>query len=72
MLPLQEARNNREANEWSSMVLSGGFMMSAILPLVIGVVYDGTGTHFATKIIFVILFILMFISIVFLQRAKRV
>ena len=72
MLPLQEARNNREANEWSSMVLSGGFMMSAILPLVIGAVYDITGTHFATKIIFVALFVLMFISIVFMQRAKRV
>ena len=72
MLPLQEARNNREANEWSSMVLSGGFMMSAILPLVIGFVYDGTGSHFTTKIIFVVLFVLMYISIVFLQRAKRV
>ena len=72
MLPLQEARNNHEANEWSSMVLSGGFMMSAILPLVIGFVYDGTGSHFTTKIIFVVLFVLMYISIVFLQRAKRV
>lgn len=72
MLPLQEARNNREANEWSSMVLSGGFMLSAILPLVIGFVYDANGTHYATKIIFVILFILMSISIVFLKRAKRV
>ena len=72
MLPLQEARNNREANEWSSMVLSGGFMMAAILPLVIGFVYDGTGSHFATKIIFVVIFVLMYISIVFLQRAKHV
>lgn len=72
MLPLQEAINSREANEWSSMVLSGGFMMAAILPLVIGAVYDVTGTHFTTKIIFVALFGLMFISIVFLQRAKRV
>ena len=72
MLPLQEAQNNREGNEWSSMVLSGGFMISAVLPLLIGVVYDVSATHFATKIIFVVLFILMFISIVFMQRAKRV
>lgn len=71
MLPLAESRNNREANEWSSMVLSGGFMMSAILPLVIGMVYDVTNTHFATKIIFVILFILMWISIVFLKRSQK-
>ncbi len=72
MLPLHEARNNRESNEWSSMVLSGGFMISAVLPLLIGVVYDVSATHFATKFIFVILFILMFISIIFMQRAKRV
>ena len=71
MLPLQEARNNHEANTWSSMVLSGGFMLSAILPLVIGMVYDATNSHYATKVIFVILFILMWISIVFLKRAKK-
>ena len=71
MLPLQEARNNREANTWSSMVLSGGFMLSAILPLIIGMVYDATNSHYATKVIFVILFILMWISIVFLKRAKK-
>lgn len=71
MLPLDEARNNREANEWSSMVLSGGFMMSAILPLVIGIVFDASGSHDYTKIIFVGLFILMFLSIVLMQREKR-
>ena len=71
MLPLQEARNNHEANTWSSMVLSGGFMLSAVIPLVIGMVYDATNTHFATKIIFVILFIFMWISIEFLKRAKK-
>ena len=71
MLPLQEARNNHEANTWSSMVLSGGFMLSAVIPLVIGMVYDATNTHFATKIIFVILFIFMWISIEFLKRTKK-
>lgn len=71
LLPLDEARNNREANEWSSMVLSGGFMMSAIVPLVIGVVYDGTMTHFYTKVIFVALFIFMTLSIILLQRNQR-
>ena len=47
-------------------------MISAVLPLLIGIVYDVSATHFATKFIFVVLFILMFISIVFMQRAKRV
>lgn len=45
LLPLDDARNDEEANTWSSMVMSGGFMMSAIIPLVIGVLYDVTGTH---------------------------
>ena len=71
MLPLDEARNNREANEWSSMVLSGGFMMSAILPLLIGVVFDATGTHEMTKIIIVAFFILMTGSILLMQHNKR-
>ena len=71
MLPLDEAKNNQEANEWSSMVLSGGFMMSAILPLVIGYVFDITGEHFMTKIIFIILFVLMSISIFVMQKMKK-
>lgn len=71
LLPLDEAKNNREANEWSSMVLSGGFMMSAIIPLVIGVVYDNLGAHFYTKVIFAALFILMAVSIYWLQQNKR-
>jgi MFS transporter, CP family, cyanate transporter len=73
LLPLQEAENHTEANEWSSMVLAGGFMMSAILPLFIGVLYDLTNSHVYTKSLFVLLFILMGITIVFYQRmSKRV
>lgn len=71
LLPLDEAMNNREANEWSSMVLSGGFMMSAIIPLIIGVVYDRFGSHFYTKVIFAALFILMAVSIYWLQQNRR-
>lgn len=71
MLPLDEAKNNREANEWSSMVLSGGFMMSAIVPLIIGYVYDLTGTHFITKWIIVVLFALMSLSIFVMQKQKK-
>lgn len=71
LLPLDEAKNNREANEWSSMVLSGGFMMSAIIPLLIGVVYDELASHIYTKGIFVGLFILLALSIYALQRNKR-
>lgn len=71
MLPLDEARNNEEASSWSSMVLSGGFMMSAIVPLLIGAVYDMTGTHYVSKWIFISLFLLMFLAVFMVQVNKR-
>ncbi|QDQ02791.1 MFS transporter [Lysinibacillus fusiformis] len=55
LLPLDEARNHIEANSWSSMVLSGGFMMSSIIPIVIGYCYDVTGNHTFTYVIFIAL-----------------
>lgn len=71
MLPLDEAKNNEEASSWSSMVLSGGFMMSAIVPLLIGAVYDVTGTHYVSKWIFIALFLLMFLTVFMVQVNKR-
>jgi len=55
LLPLDEARNHSEANSWSSMVLSGGFMMSAVIPTIIGYCYDVTGNHAYTYAIFLAL-----------------
>ncbi|WP_332645771.1 MFS transporter [Lysinibacillus sp. 54212] len=71
MLPLDEAKNNAEAGSWSSMVLSGGFMMSAIVPLLIGFVYDETGSHAYSKGIIIGLFIAMFVAVYLLQQQKR-
>lgn len=71
MLPLDEAKNNEEASSWSSMVLSGGFMMSAIVPLLIGAAYDMTGTHIVSKWIFITLFLLMFLAVYMVQVNKR-
>lgn len=73
MMPLDEARNEAEANSFSSMVLSGGFMMSAIVPLLIGVVYDLAGTHLVSKWILVVICIAMFLTIiVYAKQARRV
>lgn len=57
LLPLDEAQNDQEANSWSSMVLSGGFMLSAIIPIMIGVGYDITGNHMWTYVIFLVLMV---------------
>lgn len=71
LLPLQEAKNDTEANSFSSMVLSGGFMMSAIVPLLIGIVYDAAGTHFISKWLLVVLCVIMFGSIMMYETNKR-
>lgn len=71
LLPLQEAQNDTEANAFSSMVLSGGFMMSAIVPFLIGLAYDMTGTHIVSKWVLVALCVLMFLSIVMYESNKR-
>ncbi len=55
LLPLDEARNDEEANSWSSMVLSGGFMISSMIPILIGYCYDKTGNHTFTYMIFILL-----------------
>ncbi|MCL1698185.1 CynX/NimT family MFS transporter [Lysinibacillus sp. BPa_S21] len=55
LLPLDEARNDEEANSWSSMVLSGGFMISSVIPILIGYCYDKTGNHTFTYMIFILL-----------------
>ncbi|KOS68465.1 transporter [Lysinibacillus contaminans] len=70
LLPLDEATNNMEANSWSSMVLSGGFMISAILPLLIGVLYDKTANHNITYAIFII-FMIGIIGITLLLRKNK-
>lgn len=69
LLPLDDARNDEEANTWSSMVMSGGFMMSAIIPLVIGVLYDMTGTHTTSVWMMVIQIVLLF-ALVPLMKQK--
>ncbi|OCS90794.1 CynX/NimT family MFS transporter [Caryophanon latum] len=69
LLPLDEARDDEEANTWSSMVMSGGFMMSAMIPLVIGVLYDVTGTH-TTSIWMIVLQIVLLFALVPSMKQK--
>lgn len=71
MMPLQESQNEAEAHSFSSMVFSGGFMMSAIVPLLIGFVYDFTGTHVVSKVILVVICIAMFITVAMYAKESR-
>ncbi|MDM5248370.1 MFS transporter [Lysinibacillus sp. G4S2] len=68
LLPLDEARNDEEANSWSSMVLSGGFMISAIIPILIGYCYDVTGNHTFTYAIFMTLMLGIVATTIILKK----
>lgn len=68
LLPLDEAKNDEEANSWSSMVLSGGFMISAIIPILIGYCYDVTGNHTFTYAIFMLLMLGIVATTIILKK----
>ncbi|MGE7915604.1 CynX/NimT family MFS transporter [Lysinibacillus xylanilyticus] len=68
LLPLDEAKNDEEANSWSSMVLSGGFMISAIIPILIGYCYDVTGNHTFTYAIFMLLMLGIVVTTIILKK----
>ncbi|HJH10548.1 MAG TPA: MFS transporter [Metalysinibacillus jejuensis] len=71
LLPLNAAKNDTEANTWSSMVLSGGFMLSAILPLLIGLVIDQTNQPSLAYVIFGSIIIIMQLIIWALSRTTK-
>ena len=45
LLPLDETTDAIEANAWTAMVQTGGFIMGGLVPLAIGILYDRSGTH---------------------------
>lgn len=71
LLPLDAARNDLEASTWSSMVMSGGFMMSAIIPLLIGVLYDISGTHVTSVWMMMLQILLLFLLLPFMRNKKE-
>lgn len=52
LLPLDATDSADEANSWAAMTQSGGYLISAFMPFIIGVVYDQTGNHDITLWLF--------------------
>ncbi|AYC29476.1 CynX/NimT family MFS transporter [Paenisporosarcina cavernae] len=71
LLPLDETTNPFEANEWSAMVLSGGFVIGGIFPLVIGILYDATNSHTWTILLMLLMMVMMAIFTFLLKRARE-
>lgn len=61
LLPLDETDNADDANRWTAMMQTGGFVMGGLLPLTIAFVYDWTMNHDYTFIIMTILYVGMFV-----------
>ena len=61
LLPLDETETADEANSWTAMMQTGGFIMGGLLPLLIAVVYDWTTNHQYTFVILTSLYLMMFV-----------
>lgn len=68
LLPLDETTDAKEANAWTAMVQTGGFIMGGLVPLAIGILYDWSGTHQLTYYVMLSLIIGMFIVTLMLNK----
>ncbi|MDX1770669.1 MAG: MFS transporter [Planococcaceae bacterium] len=71
LLPLDETTDAREANAWTAMVQTGGFIMGGLTPLAIGILYDITGTHQMTYYVLLMLLVGMFVVTIFLIKKNN-
>jgi len=68
LLPLDETTDAKEANAWTAMVQTGGFIMGGLVPLAIGILYDWSGTHQNTYFVLLGLILGMFIVTLLLNK----
>ena len=68
LLPLDETTDAREANAWTAMVQTGGFIMGGLVPLAIGILYDFSGTHQMTYYVLLVLIVGMFVVTLLLNK----
>ena len=68
LLPLDETTDAKEANAWTAMVQTGGFIMGGLVPLAIGILYDYSGTHRMTFYVMLTLIVGMFVVTLLLNK----
>ncbi len=68
LMPLDETSSADEANSWTAMTQSGGYIISAFMPLTIGIIYDQTGNHTITLFMFLGFIVLMLIFAILLNK----
>ena len=71
LMPLDETTSADEANSWTAMTQSGGYIISAFMPLTIGIVYDQTGNHTITLLLLLSFIVLMVIFALLLNNKNE-
>jgi CP family cyanate transporter-like MFS transporter len=71
LLPLDETTDAKEANAWTAMVQTGGFIMGGLTPLVIGILYDLSGSHQITYYVLLMLVVGMFVVTMLLNKKNN-
>ncbi|WP_252503341.1 CynX/NimT family MFS transporter [Sporosarcina sp. Marseille-Q4943] len=61
LFPLDATETPEDTNEWTAMMQTGGYLIAGFLPLLIAMVYDWTGDHHNTLLIFMGLFVSMIV-----------
>jgi CP family cyanate transporter-like MFS transporter len=68
LMPLDATDSADEANSWAAMTQSGGYLISAFMPFIIGLIYDQTGNHDITLLMFLAFIALMILFAHLLQK----
>ena len=61
LMPLDATDSADEANSWAAMTQSGGYLISSFMPFIIGLIYDQTGNHDITLLMFLAFIALMIV-----------
>ncbi|MFS0687759.1 MFS transporter [Sporosarcina sp. 179-K 8C2 HS] len=61
LFPLDATETAEDTNEWTAMMQTGGYLIAGFVPLLIALVYDWTGDHHNTLMIFMGLFVSMIV-----------
>lgn len=54
MMPLDENSSPDDVNSWTAMIQSGGYIISGLTPLTIGLLYDRFGNHMISLSLFLV------------------
>lgn len=70
MMPMDENSSPDDVNSWTAMIQSGGYLISALTPYFIGILYDRFQNHMITLSLFLVFMGLLFIFAFLLNNKK--